>query len=71
MKESNIPPGDAKRPFWAKCEKCARCWACAYLPMEMGLAGKLFKALRCPMCGAGSKDVRIAKQDNGVLQEPA
>lgn len=60
-----------KKPFWAKCAKCSHCWPCAYLPIELGVMGKLLKKLQCPMCAAESKDVLVAKQDNGVLQEPA
>ena len=67
---TTTPQGEEKRPFWAKCDECQHCWAAAYLPMEMGLAGKLLKRLHCPMCGAGPKRILIAKQDNGILKEP-
>jgi hypothetical protein len=41
-----------------------------YLPMEMGKCGKLLSRVRCPNCGSGPKGIVIAKQDNGVLNEP-
>jgi hypothetical protein len=62
---------EPKRPFWAKCGSCNHCWPAAYLPMEMGRAGKLLKGLLCPMCAAGPGRILIAKQDNGILQEVA
>ena len=60
---------EPKRPFWAKCWGCGHCWPAAYLPMPMGLAGKVLGKLHCPMCGEGPKKVGIAKQDNGRLME--
>lgn len=60
-------PGD--KPLWAKCVKCALCWPIAYLPMNMKLFAKITKGgFRCPRCG-DAKPV-VAKQDNGILQEP-
>jgi hypothetical protein len=60
---------EERKPFWAKCDECAHCWPAAYLPIELGKIGKMLKGLHCPMCGAPSKNLRIAKQDNGVLKE--
>lgn len=58
----------AARPFWAKCSDCGHCWPVAYLPMNMTAMAKLGKAARCPM-GCRGKPL-VAKQDNGVLNEP-
>lgn len=60
---------EARKPFWAKCGDCSHCWAAAYLPMEMKACAKLLMRAACPMCGG--RKVFIAKQDDGVLQEPA
>ena len=60
-------PGD--KPFWAKCTKCSHCWAAAFLPMDIRTLAKVTRNVRCPRCGS-PKPV-VAKQDNGVLQEPS
>lgn len=39
-----------KQPMWVHCE-CQHKWIAAYTPMQMGVLGKILKALRCPMCG--------------------
>jgi hypothetical protein len=58
-----------RKPFWAKCT-CGHIWPVAYMPMEMMLAAKLMKRATCPACG-NAKNIGIAKQDDGVLLEPA
>ena len=60
---------EPKTSFWAKCAKCNHTWLAAYLPMEITAFAKLAKGLCCPMCGAGSKDLRTAPQEDGVLKE--
>lgn len=60
-----------RKPFCAKCSKCSHCWPAAYLPMQIDAAAKLMKAARCPNCGNGPKGVLVAKQNNGLLDEPA
>lgn len=60
---------DEKKPFWAKCGGCNHCWPCAYLPMSLERAGKLLQGLSCPMCGADSEHVFVAKQHDGKLLE--
>lgn len=62
---------EVKKPLWAKCGQCEHCWPCAYLPIDLAVMGKLLKKLHCPMCAADSKDVFVAKQTNGVLEEPS
>lgn len=57
-----------RKPFWAKCGECSHCWAAAYLPMEATACAKLLIRAACPMCA--SRKVFIAKQHDGVLQEP-
>lgn len=57
-----------KKPFWAKCRACSHCWPAGYLPMEATAFCKIAMRAYCPMCGEGKP--WIAKQDNGVLQEP-
>jgi hypothetical protein len=63
-------PGD--KPFWARCinPDCFHCWPAAYAPMEMALFAEVVSANAryCPKCGTG-KPV-IAKQTDGVLEEP-
>lgn len=61
---------ETRKPFWIKCGACNHCWAGAYVPIELSKFVKLGKAARCPMCGEGKK-LYPAKQDDGVLQEPA
>lgn len=61
---------EARQPFWVKCGACSHVWTAAYLPMEARLFAKVAKQC-CPMCGAGPKNVFIAKQKDGVLNEPA
>lgn len=57
-----------RKPFWAKCS-CGHIWPVCYLPMEMMLAAKVMKRASCPVCGA-TKEIGIAKQDDGKLLEP-
>lgn len=60
---------EPKKPFWAKCGDCAHCWPMAYLPMDVSkLSQVIGRKPRCPKCA--STKVFVAKQDNGVLQEP-
>jgi hypothetical protein len=61
---------DDREPFWAKCGECSHLWVCAYLPMSLTVMKAVCRALRCPNCGAGAKRIGIAKQTNGVLNEP-
>lgn len=57
------------KPLWAKCVKCSHCWPVAYLPISMDVFGKIAKGgFVCPKCG--DRKPVVAKQDNGVLQEP-
>lgn len=46
---------EARAPFYLNCTLCQHEWICLYTPMEMGLAAKVMKASRCPMCGSLSK----------------
>lgn len=62
-------PGD--KPFWLKCMDCAHIWIGAYWPMEVGKFARIVKGCRCPKCGAAPKRLTMAKQNDGVLQEPA
>jgi Zn finger protein HypA/HybF involved in hydrogenase expression len=58
------------KPFWVKCDDCSHTWSPLSLPMEMRKAAKIMKLHnKCPNCR--SKKVFVAKQTNGVLQEPA
>jgi hypothetical protein len=59
---------EARKPFWAKCGACSHCWPAAYIPMEARAWARLVMRAVCPMCG--SRKVLIAKQNDGVLQEP-
>ena len=61
---------EPRKPFWVKCGACNHCWPAAYVPMELSKFAQLGKAARCPMCGE-AKQLFPAKQDDGVLQEPA
>lgn len=61
--------GADRQAFWAKCRGCGHCWPAAYLPMELTTCAKLLSRARCPMCGDGKP--LVAKQDGGVLLEPA
>jgi len=61
---------EPRKPFWVKCPPCGHVWAAAYAPMEMGAFGRLLAATRCPNCGSGPKGILIAKQKEGVLNEP-
>lgn len=63
-------PGEERKPFWAKCAKCGHIWIAAYAPMEITAFAKAVGAAHCPMCAAGPKDIRIAKQEDGKLLEP-
>ena len=47
---------DEKKPFWAHCE-CGHKWVAAWTPMPMDRMGRLLISLRCPMCGAGPKNI--------------
>lgn len=60
----------ATKAFWVKCEPCGHVWAAAYYPLELSLFARIAKSSVCPKCGERKK-VTIAKQDDGVLQEPA
>lgn len=61
--------GEPRKPFWVKCSACQHIWAAAYAPME---ASKFAKAINscCPNCAQGPKGIFIAKQKDGVLNEP-
>lgn len=59
---------DARKPFWAMCPTCSHCWPAAYLPMEIMAAAKLMQKATCPNCGE-TKHIKIAKQDDGKLNE--
>lgn len=61
---------DQRKPFWVKCSACQHVWAAAYAPMELAAMARLLKSARCPNCAHGPKGIFIAKQDNGVLNEP-
>lgn len=58
---------EAKIPFMTRCTKCNHVWTAAYLPMELTAFSKLAKGLCCPMCGAGSKDIRTTEQESGAV----
>lgn len=58
----------ATKAFWAICEKCNHCWPAAYFPLEATKFAKIAKRAVCPKCGGRAL---VAKQDDGVLQEPA
>lgn len=60
---------EERKPFWVKCGKCQHCWAAAYVPMEVALFARVAAKPRCPMCGNGPKNIFVAKQHDGVLQE--
>lgn len=60
----------AKQPFWVKCGDCGHVWAAAYLPMVAEQFARAAKAC-CPMCAASPKHIFIAKQKNGVCNEPS
>lgn len=38
--------------------------------MELAQFANTVKAARCPYCGGGPKNIFVAKQKNGVLNEP-
>lgn len=59
---------DTKKALWAKCDKCKHCWPAAYYPMDLMSMGRVLKGCRCPH-GCVGKPL-LAKQDDGVLQEP-
>lgn len=59
----------ASLPFWAICSKCRHCWIVAYYPLELALFARIAKGhSRCPKCNAPGL---VAKQEKGVLTEPA
>lgn len=60
---------EARKPFWVKCPPCGHVWAAAYFPMDATRMAKAAKQC-CPYCGHGPKGILVAKQDNGVLNEP-
>lgn len=62
---------EPRKPFWVKCLDCSHVWAAAYVPMEVSKFCKAVGKLHCPNCAAGAKRITPAKQDCGVLQEPA
>lgn len=58
-------------PLWAKCGKCGHAYAPLALPIELGEMGRILKKAKCPKCGAGAKELLVAKQSRGRLKEPA
>jgi hypothetical protein len=60
---------EKKQPFWAKCGACGHLWTICFLPMEMTKAATIMMRACCPMCGAGSETIGIARQSKGVLLE--
>jgi hypothetical protein len=42
---------EERKPFWAKCPKCAHCWAACYTPLPVDTFARLMKRATCPMCG--------------------
>jgi hypothetical protein len=65
--DSKMSP-DGSLALWAKCPACKHCWPAAYYPIDLGEIGKALKGAACPK-GCDAPPV-LAKQDNGVLQEP-
>lgn len=59
-----------RKPVWAKCKVCRHTWAVAYLPMDMVKHAKLLKRAMCPNCSASGRNVAVAKQTDGALDEP-
>lgn len=63
------PPAVANLPFWLACQTCRHCWIAAYYPLELALFARIVKGYAsCPKCGGRGL---VARQDRGVLQEPA
>lgn len=60
----------ADQAFWAKCPGCGHCWVAAYYPAPLSAFADILRAnsKRCPKCGAAN--AVVAKQTNGVLEEP-
>jgi hypothetical protein len=58
----------ATKALWAKCPACAHCWPAAYYPIDMAALGRVLKHIVCPK-GCTAPAI-LAKQDDGVLQEP-
>jgi hypothetical protein len=62
-------PAPGSLPFWAICSKCRHCWIAAYYPLELSLFARIAEGHgSCPKCGSPG---RVAKQDRGILREPA
>jgi hypothetical protein len=62
-------PEEATKALWAKCSACGHCWPAMYYPIDMAAMGRILKHIVCPK-GCDSKAM-VAKQSDGVLQEPA
>ena len=63
-------PAPGSLGFWAKCRSCKHCWIVAFYPMQLDKFARILKQAKlCPKCGAPHPTT--AKQDAGVLQEPA
>lgn len=61
---------EPSKPFYAKCGQCSHIWPAAYYPVDLTTFAKITKSAACPKCGE-RKRVFIAKQEDGILQEPA
>jgi rubredoxin len=46
-----------KTPMWMRCGPCGHRWIGLHTPMEMERVAQILKAIYCPMCGVGSKEI--------------
>jgi hypothetical protein len=50
---------EQKQPLLVRCSKCNHVWTAAWLPMPLGVAGRLLKRIACPVCAASSRSIYL------------
>lgn len=56
---------EKREPFDGICE-CGHRWTLAYTPMEVGKFCRIIRNARCPMCGAGSKKIKLPMESENA-----
>jgi hypothetical protein len=57
---SALAEQQTRQPFDGRCESCGHVWTVAYAPMPLATFAEVLMTCHCPMCGADSKQVRLA-----------
>jgi hypothetical protein len=56
-------PRDRKTPMHVHCRVCGHGWVGMWLPMTIDAVAREAKAMRCPRCGAPSREIMAGPKE--------